>query len=35
MLNEIVRDEVRANLLGWLSAVLERRAGRTGVPSVA
>lgn len=27
MLNEINRDEVRANLLGWLSAVLERRAG--------
>lgn len=35
MLNEINRDEVRANLLGWLSAVLARRAGRTGVPSVA
>jgi hypothetical protein len=27
MLDEISRDEVRANLLGWLSALLARQAG--------
>ena len=35
MLNEINRGEVRANLLGWISAVLERQEGRPEAPSVA
>ena len=34
MLNEINRGEVRAHLLGWISAVLERQAGRPEAPSV-
>jgi alpha-beta hydrolase superfamily lysophospholipase len=35
MLNEINRGEVRAHLLGWISAVLERQEGRLKAPSVA
>ena len=35
MLNEINRGEVRAHLLGWISAVLKRQAGRPEAPSVA
>ena len=34
MLNEINRGEVRANLLGWISAVLERQEGRPEAPAV-
>jgi len=34
MLNEINRGEVRAHLLGWISAVLERQEGWPEAPSV-
>lgn len=33
MLNEINRDEVRARMLGWITAVLERQEGWLGEPS--
>ena len=35
MLNEINRGEVRARLLGWISAVLEGQEGMPDAPSVA
>jgi alpha-beta hydrolase superfamily lysophospholipase len=35
MLNEINRGEVRAHLLGWISAVLARQGGRPQAPPVA